>query len=165
MPVNADKPHLWKADIAQSVDFYNSWFMQFAPQAYRDTRIATTQQVESALARTANHNEHHTHRVAATSLCSAHSPHGDSTPHRPRSPYRSTRSAAQPGQKHGRKTAHSTPDDQCQSGFWTHENRSNHCTTGRQRHLPLAGRRTGADLYTSTPSRDNCGRPSLWGAD
>ena len=54
MPVNADKPHLWKPDIAQSVDFYNTWFMQFAPQAYRDTRIATTQQVESALAWTAN---------------------------------------------------------------------------------------------------------------
>ncbi|MEP0785996.1 XamI family restriction endonuclease [Coleofasciculus sp. FACHB-129] len=54
MSVNADKPHLWKPDIAQSVDFYNSWFMQFAPTAYRDTRIATTISVESALARTAN---------------------------------------------------------------------------------------------------------------
>ena len=54
MPVNADKPHLWKPDIALSVDFYNNWFMQFAPLAYRDTRIATTQQVESALAETAN---------------------------------------------------------------------------------------------------------------
>jgi hypothetical protein len=54
VPVNADKPHLWKPDIAQSVDFYNNWFMQFAPQAYRDTRIATTQQVESALIWTAN---------------------------------------------------------------------------------------------------------------
>lgn len=54
MPVNADKPHLWKPDIALSVDFYNSWFMQFATKAYRDTRIATTQLVESALAETAN---------------------------------------------------------------------------------------------------------------
>ena len=54
MPVNADKPHLWKPDIALSVDFYNNWFMQFAPKAYRDTRIATTQLVESALAETAN---------------------------------------------------------------------------------------------------------------
>jgi hypothetical protein len=52
--VNADKLYLWKPDIAQSVDFYNSWFMQFAPTAYRDTRIATTISVESALARTAN---------------------------------------------------------------------------------------------------------------
>ncbi|MBD2663063.1 type-2 restriction enzyme SalI [Richelia sinica FACHB-800] len=54
MPVNADKPHLWKQDIAQSVDFYNSWFMEFAPRAYLETRIATTQQVESALTWTAN---------------------------------------------------------------------------------------------------------------
>ena len=54
MPVNADKPHLWKPDIALSVDFYNNWFMQFAPKAYRDTRIATTQQVESASSETAN---------------------------------------------------------------------------------------------------------------
>ncbi|MEG4508460.1 XamI family restriction endonuclease [Microcoleus sp. F6_B4] len=54
MPVNADKPHLWKPDIALSVDFYNNWFMQFAPKAYRDTRIVTTQQVKSALAETAN---------------------------------------------------------------------------------------------------------------
>ncbi|MEG4576222.1 XamI family restriction endonuclease [Microcoleus sp. N3A4] len=54
MPVNADKPHLWKPDIALSVDFYNNWFMLFAPKAYRDTRIVTTQQVKSALAETAN---------------------------------------------------------------------------------------------------------------
>ncbi|AFZ14889.1 Type II site-specific deoxyribonuclease [Crinalium epipsammum PCC 9333] len=54
MPVNADKPHLWKLDIAHSVDFYNSWFMQFAPQAYRDTRLSTTIQVESALQWTTN---------------------------------------------------------------------------------------------------------------
>lgn len=54
MPVNADKPHLWKVDIAQSVDFYNDWFIRFAPEAYRNTRIATTRQVESALKRTNN---------------------------------------------------------------------------------------------------------------
>ncbi|BAY93787.1 MULTISPECIES: XamI family restriction endonuclease [unclassified Tolypothrix] len=54
MPVNADKPHLWKQDIAQSVDLYNNWFMQFAPSAYRNTRVITAQQVESALVWTAN---------------------------------------------------------------------------------------------------------------
>jgi hypothetical protein len=27
MTVNLNKPHLWKADIAQSVDMYNDWFM------------------------------------------------------------------------------------------------------------------------------------------
>lgn len=54
MPVNADKVHLWKADVAQSVDFYNSWFMRFAPKTYRDTRIKTTFQVKTALELTAN---------------------------------------------------------------------------------------------------------------
>jgi hypothetical protein len=54
MPVNANKPERWKADIAQSVDFYNDWFMRFAPKAYRDTRVETTRQVVSALEWTAN---------------------------------------------------------------------------------------------------------------
>lgn len=42
MAVNSDKPHQWKADVAQSVDFYNGWFMHFAPLAYRDTRVETS---------------------------------------------------------------------------------------------------------------------------
>ncbi|OHB76238.1 MAG: restriction endonuclease [Planctomycetes bacterium RBG_16_55_9] len=54
MPVNLDKPHLWKGDIVQSVDFYNSWFMEFAPKAFRDTRSQTTKAVESALQWTKN---------------------------------------------------------------------------------------------------------------
>lgn len=54
MPVNADKPQQWKADIAQSVDFYNDWFLRFAPKAFRDTRAQTTAQVELAMARTGN---------------------------------------------------------------------------------------------------------------
>jgi len=49
MAVNRDKPHRWKADIAQSVDMYNDWFMKFAPQAFRETRIQTTSDVETAL--------------------------------------------------------------------------------------------------------------------
>ncbi len=52
MAVNANKPDRWKVDIAQSVDFYNDWFMRFAPKAYRDTRVETTQQVLSALEKT-----------------------------------------------------------------------------------------------------------------
>ena len=54
MPVNLDKPQNWKADIAQSVDMYNQWFMDFAPKAFRDTRIEATKDVEAALANTAN---------------------------------------------------------------------------------------------------------------
>ena len=26
MAINADKPHLWKADVERSIDFYNDWF-------------------------------------------------------------------------------------------------------------------------------------------
>lgn len=48
MAINADKPHLWKADIAQSVDHYNSWFLRFAPEAYRFTRSETIESVAQA---------------------------------------------------------------------------------------------------------------------
>jgi hypothetical protein len=54
MPINLDKPHLWKQDIASSVDMYNSWFMQFAPKAFRETRVTTAKQVELALLSTEN---------------------------------------------------------------------------------------------------------------
>jgi len=54
MPINADKPHLWKADIAQSVDLFNNWFMEFAPAAYRETRVKTTESVQAALRMTAD---------------------------------------------------------------------------------------------------------------
>ena len=54
MPINLDKPHLWKQDIASSVDMYNSWFMQFAPRAFRETRVITAKQVEAALHATVN---------------------------------------------------------------------------------------------------------------
>lgn len=47
--VNADKPHLWKADVAASVDQFNQWFMKFAPQAFRATRVKTTEHVKAAL--------------------------------------------------------------------------------------------------------------------
>jgi len=32
--LNADKPRLWKGDIAASVDQFNEWFMRFAPEAF-----------------------------------------------------------------------------------------------------------------------------------
>ena len=47
--INADKPHLWKADIAASVDRFNQWFMRFAPEAFRSTRVETTEHVKAAL--------------------------------------------------------------------------------------------------------------------
>jgi hypothetical protein len=52
--VNRTKPDRWKADVVQSVDMYNRWFMQFAPAAYRETRIKVTADVEATLHITAN---------------------------------------------------------------------------------------------------------------
>ena len=52
MPINADKPHLWKADTHALVDQFNQWFMKFAPKAYRDTRMKTIGSVEQCLALT-----------------------------------------------------------------------------------------------------------------
>ncbi len=49
MPINADKPHMWKADTRASVDQFNQWFMQFAPNAYRETRKKTIESVEQGL--------------------------------------------------------------------------------------------------------------------
>lgn len=54
MAVNLDKPQRWKADIAQSVDMYNDWFIKFAPEAFRNTRIQTTRDVEATLRSTGN---------------------------------------------------------------------------------------------------------------
>ena len=49
MAVNRDKPDRWKRDIVQSVDMYNAWFIRFAPEAYRTTRVQATQDVEATL--------------------------------------------------------------------------------------------------------------------
>ena len=54
MAVNRDKPDLWKDDIACSVDMYNEWFIRFAPEAFRSTRMQTTQKVEDTLKATQN---------------------------------------------------------------------------------------------------------------
>ncbi len=47
--INSNKPHLWKADIAASVDQFNQWFMRFAPEAFRSTRMKTSEHVKAAL--------------------------------------------------------------------------------------------------------------------
>ena len=38
MAVNLDRPHRWKADIAESVRAYNRWFLASAPKAFREQR-------------------------------------------------------------------------------------------------------------------------------
>ena len=47
--INADKPHLWKTDIAASVDQFNQWFMRFAPEVFRATRVNKAEHVKAAL--------------------------------------------------------------------------------------------------------------------
>ncbi len=54
MAVNRDKPDKWNNDIKRSVDKYNAWFMQFAPEAYRTTRLETTKHVADTLTATDN---------------------------------------------------------------------------------------------------------------
>ena len=54
MAVNRDKPDKWKEDIAQSVDMYNDWFMRFAPEAFRATRVQATKDVQAMLKSTKN---------------------------------------------------------------------------------------------------------------
>ncbi len=54
MAVNADKISKWKADVLQSVDMYNDWFIRFAPEAYRRNRTRTAKEVEDALKWTNN---------------------------------------------------------------------------------------------------------------
>lgn len=57
MGVNRDKVDFWKIDIEKSVDFYNKWFLTFAPKTYRETREKTTIQVKKALDQTDNLND------------------------------------------------------------------------------------------------------------
>jgi len=54
MPINADKPHLWKSDVECSIDFYNDWFIRFAPETYRTQRGITTASVLVAFKKTVN---------------------------------------------------------------------------------------------------------------
>lgn len=54
MNVNNNRPQLWKADVSQSVDFYNNWFLNFAPQAYRDARNEAINNVDAMLLATQN---------------------------------------------------------------------------------------------------------------
>jgi len=52
--INRTSPDKWKQDITRSVDLYNSWFMEFAPKAFRETRLVTAERVEQALKATNN---------------------------------------------------------------------------------------------------------------
>jgi hypothetical protein len=47
MPTNRSRPETWDADIKRSVDFYNAWFLGFAPEAYRKERVTASESVET----------------------------------------------------------------------------------------------------------------------
>lgn len=52
--MNRTNPDRWKADVILSVDMYNIWFMEFAPSAFRETRLKVTAAVEATLHTTDN---------------------------------------------------------------------------------------------------------------
>ena len=52
--VNADKKDRWPADIKRSVDAYNEWFRNFAPDIFRKSREQATTRVKEALIRTSD---------------------------------------------------------------------------------------------------------------
>ncbi|OGB87969.1 restriction endonuclease [candidate division WOR-1 bacterium RIFCSPLOWO2_02_FULL_46_20] len=54
MAINANKPALWKKDIAESVDYYNKWFIKFAPKTFRITRKDTSNTVLETFKLTSN---------------------------------------------------------------------------------------------------------------
>jgi hypothetical protein len=54
MEINRNKPDLWKEDIASSVDFYNKWFLFFAPKTFVETRKNTAGKVTDVFEKTSN---------------------------------------------------------------------------------------------------------------
>jgi hypothetical protein len=50
--LNADKTQNWKNDTLESIDYYNDWFLRFAPVTYREQRKVKRGEVERAFAAT-----------------------------------------------------------------------------------------------------------------
>lgn len=46
--LNADKTQNWKNDTLDSIDYYNDWFLRFAPLTYREQRKVKKDEVERA---------------------------------------------------------------------------------------------------------------------
>lgn len=49
MPINLNKPNQWRQDTSDSVDFYNRWFLRYAPQTFRTERLNITAKVAADL--------------------------------------------------------------------------------------------------------------------
>jgi hypothetical protein len=54
MSANRNEVDKWKLDIQKSVDFYNEWFLKYAPKTFRDIRMRTAKEVSAALKLTEN---------------------------------------------------------------------------------------------------------------
>jgi len=52
MKINLNQPENWNSDTARSVDMYNDWFMNCAPDTFRSTRILVTSEVETVFDQT-----------------------------------------------------------------------------------------------------------------
>ncbi|MGN0832056.1 MAG: XamI family restriction endonuclease [Kiritimatiellia bacterium] len=52
MGVNRNNIDAWKRDIAESVDYYNRWFLNFAPETFRSERRKAEQRVKKAFSLT-----------------------------------------------------------------------------------------------------------------
>lgn len=52
--ININHPERWKMDTMQSVDFYNKWFLDFAPRTFREARERSIKDVEKVFTQTAN---------------------------------------------------------------------------------------------------------------
>ncbi|MBR0243881.1 MAG: XamI family restriction endonuclease [Bacteroidaceae bacterium] len=64
--INRRRTGNWKADVIQSVRFYNDWFMNFAPHTYINARQNAIQRVDAALVAT-----HCFHQITADVLASS----------------------------------------------------------------------------------------------
>lgn len=49
MRVNSNRPELWKDDIQKSIDFYNDWFLRFAPKTFREERRLAVEKVHNVI--------------------------------------------------------------------------------------------------------------------
>lgn len=54
MPINSDKPHLWKADVARSINSYNDYFLRYSPNAFRKKCVILTKEILTAFDKTGN---------------------------------------------------------------------------------------------------------------
>lgn len=55
--INNKNTECWKEDVARSVEFYNDWFLRFAPKTYIDERKVAAEKVEKAFIKTDNLTE------------------------------------------------------------------------------------------------------------